>query len=124
MQRKSKLKPKRLKFILEYLIDFDGTSAAIRAGYSEHSARFIAHQLMLNPEVKAEYEKRYAEYKKKYEIRREGIVADLYELKNKCKNDDDRAHLVKTLDILNKMAGQYTVNTNINLNSEQPLFPD
>jgi phage terminase small subunit len=41
------------RFVEEYLIDCKGTAAAVRAGYSPKSARFIAYELKQNPEVKA-----------------------------------------------------------------------
>lgn len=123
MQRRSKLKPRRIKFIEEYLKDFDGTAAAIRAGYSAHSARFIASELLANTEVKAEYEIRLAEYKKKNEVRREKVLDKLNELVERCEADDDRTHLIKSLDMMNKMAGQY-VQTVITKTEDQPLFPE
>jgi len=45
------LSKKRELFVIEYLIDFNGSAAAIRAGYSPHSARQIAHKLLQLPEV-------------------------------------------------------------------------
>jgi phage terminase small subunit len=123
MQRRSKLKPRRIKFIEEYLKDFDGTAAAIRAGYSAHSARFIASELLANTEVKAEYEIRLAEYKKKNEVRREKVLDKLNKLVERCEEDDDRTHLIKSLDMMNKMAGQY-VQTVITKTEDQPLFPE
>jgi phage terminase small subunit len=41
-----KLTPKQRAFIAEYLKDFNGTQAAIRAGYSERTARQIANKLL------------------------------------------------------------------------------
>jgi phage terminase small subunit len=123
MQRRSNLKPKRIKFIQEYLKDFDGTASAIRAGYSEHTARFIASRLLANPDVKAEYEIRLAEYKKKNEVRREKVLDKLNKLVERCEEDDDRTHLIKSLDMMNKMAGQY-VHTVITTTNDQPLFPE
>lgn len=38
------LTPKQEQFCIEYLIDFNGTAAAIRAGYSPKTARQIAAQ--------------------------------------------------------------------------------
>lgn len=40
----SKLTPKQARFIEEYLVDLNATQAAIRAGYSEKTARQIAEQ--------------------------------------------------------------------------------
>lgn len=123
MTRHQRLKAKRLKFIEEYLKDFDGQAAAIRAGYSAHSARFLASQLLANKDVKAELNQRMKENKAKNEIRRDFIVEKLMKLIAECESDKDRKHLTKALEMLNKMSGQYT-HTVVNLNPEQPLFPD
>ena len=49
----SDLTPRQERFIQEYLVDLNGTQAAIRAGYSEHTATAIAWELLRNPEVEA-----------------------------------------------------------------------
>lgn len=41
-------------FCLEYIVDFNGTQAAIRAGYSAKSARAIASELLTKPNIQAE----------------------------------------------------------------------
>lgn len=45
------LTDKQLAFCFEYAIDFNGSQAAQRAGYSPDSARFIARDLLKKPEV-------------------------------------------------------------------------
>ncbi len=52
------LKGKRLKFVDEYLKDFNGTQAAISAGYSTKTATVTASKLLANDEVSAEIKKR------------------------------------------------------------------
>jgi phage terminase small subunit len=47
------LSPKRRRFVEEYLIDMNGAQAAIRAGYSAHSAKEIASELLTFPNVAA-----------------------------------------------------------------------
>jgi phage terminase small subunit len=123
MERRSNLKLKRSRFIDEYILSFDGKAAAIKAGYSEHTAKVIASQLLANAEVKAEFEIRYAAYKKKNEVRREKVLDKLNKLVERCEEDDDRTHLIKSLDMMNKMAGQY-VQTVITKTEDQPLFPE
>jgi len=44
--------PKETRFIEEYLIDQNGTQAAIRAKFSEKSARTIACDLLIKPYIK------------------------------------------------------------------------
>lgn len=45
--------PKQERFVAEYLIDLNATQAAIRAGYSAHSAESIGLQLLRKTEVSA-----------------------------------------------------------------------
>jgi len=42
---------KQRDFVNEYLKDYNGTAAAIRAGYSERSAHVIAHDLLKHPKI-------------------------------------------------------------------------
>lgn len=46
-----KLSPKQHKFVAEYLIDLNGTQAAVRAGYSPKSAEMQASRLLRNVKV-------------------------------------------------------------------------
>lgn len=55
------LTPLQRLFVLEYLKDFNGTQAAIRAGYSEKTASQIAYELLQNPLVLAQIEKEKAQ---------------------------------------------------------------
>ena len=41
-----KLTAKQIRFVDEYLVDFNGTQAAIRAGYSEKTAAATATGLL------------------------------------------------------------------------------
>ena len=47
----SHLTPKQQKFFKEYLVDMNGTQAAIRAGYSKKTAKSIASALLKRSEV-------------------------------------------------------------------------
>lgn len=50
------LTPKQQRFVQEYLLDLNGTQAAIRAGYSERSAEVQASRLLRNAQVSAAIE--------------------------------------------------------------------
>lgn len=60
----AKLTAKQQRFCDEYLIDLDGTKAAIRAGYSKKTAGVIASENLKKPNIK-EYIKKRMEEKKK-----------------------------------------------------------
>ena len=49
---KRRLSRKQKLFVDEYLVDFNATQAAIRAGYSTKSARWIASRSLRNPAVR------------------------------------------------------------------------
>lgn len=48
------ISPRRAAFAREYMVDHNGTQAAIRAGYSQRTAKQIGHQLLTFPDVQAE----------------------------------------------------------------------
>ena len=54
---KDDLTPKQQAFSREYLVDFNATQAAIRAGYSEKTANEQAARLLVNVSVQAEIQK-------------------------------------------------------------------
>ena len=47
----SKLTAKQQRFVDEYLIDLNASQAAVRAGYSEHSARITASKLLTKANI-------------------------------------------------------------------------
>lgn len=47
------LTPKQQRFVAEYLIDLNATQAAIRAGYSEKTAKSIGQENLTKPDIKA-----------------------------------------------------------------------
>lgn len=47
----SQLTAKQERFVQEYLIDLNATQAAIRAGYSEHTARSIGQENLTKPDI-------------------------------------------------------------------------
>lgn len=56
-----KMTAKQKRFCDEYLIDLNATQAAIRAGYSEKTAKQIGQENLTKPDLKEYIEKRMAE---------------------------------------------------------------
>ena len=67
----AKLTAKQEMFVQEYLIDLNATQAAIRAGYSPHTAKDIGCENLSKPNIRACIDKALAE-----RSRRTGINAD------------------------------------------------
>lgn len=62
---KNGMTEKQKRFADEYLIDLNGTQAAIRAGYSAKTAFSIQNQLLKNPLIREYVDKRMEEKNKK-----------------------------------------------------------
>jgi phage terminase small subunit len=74
------LTPKQRAFVREYLVDRNGTAAAVRAGYSPHTANEQSSELLAKPNIKelvAEREQRLAEAA---EVDATLVISELYKL--------------------------------------------
>lgn len=60
----AKMTEKQKRFCDEYLIDLNATQAAIRAGYSENTARQIANENLTKPYIRQYIDERLAEKEK------------------------------------------------------------
>jgi phage terminase small subunit len=74
------LTAKQQRFVDEYLIDLNATQAAIRAGYSESTARAIGHENLTKPDIAAEIEKRQSLLQEKTEMTQEWVLNKYKEL--------------------------------------------
>lgn len=72
-----KLPPMQDRFVDEWLIDFNGTQAAIRAGYSERSARSIAGRLLTKDNIQREIARRQKDLQRRTEISQDRVVKEL-----------------------------------------------
>lgn len=79
-----KLTDKQEAFVREYLVDLNGTQAAIRAGYSEKTARQIAAENLSKPYILTRIEELQAERSKKLEIDAEWVLNRLVQISDRC----------------------------------------
>ncbi|MBS4799358.1 MAG: terminase small subunit [Stenotrophomonas maltophilia] len=71
------LTPKQQRFVLEYLKDQNGTQAAIRAGYSESTARQQGSRLLTDARVLAAVRAGQKKVAKKAEVTVDSLMAEL-----------------------------------------------
>ena len=74
------LTPKQLRFVEAYLLEPNGTQAAISAGYSPNSAAVEASRLLTNPKVVAELAERRRVLEIKTGITPERVLSELAKL--------------------------------------------
>ena len=71
---------RRQRFAREYVIDLNGTRAAIAAGYSERTAAAQASQLLTNRNVRALVDRFTSERASKLEVRAEKVLEEIARL--------------------------------------------
>ena len=71
------LTPKQARFVEEYLVDLNATQAAIRAGYSERSARKQGHDNLKNPRIEAAITAAQAARSERTQITADQVVSEL-----------------------------------------------
>jgi phage terminase small subunit len=78
------LNEKQKRFCQEYLIDLNGTQAAIRAGYAESGARVQANRMLTNDNIQQYIQELQEGIQKRNQITIDEIMSDLIEVKNRC----------------------------------------
>lgn len=71
------LTPKQARFAAEYVVDLNGTQAAIRAGYAEKGAEVRASGLLRIGKVKAEIDRLVKQREARTEISQDRVVKEL-----------------------------------------------
>ena len=105
------LTAKQARFVQEYLVDGNGTAAAIRAGYSPHSARELGSETLQKPAVSAALRKRQAEISAGLEITRVGVIQGFLDAFEMAKTDRNPAVMVSAASSIAKLLGFYAVET-------------
>ena len=78
------LNEKQKQFCNEYLIDFNGTQAAIRAGYSPKSAYSTANENLRKPEIQSYLKELIENRNERTKITQDDVIKDIIEVKNRC----------------------------------------
>jgi phage terminase small subunit len=104
-----KLNDKHNVFIDEYIKGTGAYKAYLKAYPTSKAstARSSAAILMTRPIIQEEIARRKEELRERANIKKEDIVNKLLELIERCESDDDRHHIIKAYDMINKMTGTY-----------------
>lgn len=71
------LTPRQAAFVQEYLVDRNGAQAAIRAGYSAHTAREIASELLRKPHVSRRLEAAIAQRNARVQVNPDDVLHEM-----------------------------------------------
>ena len=78
------LNEKQKQFCNEYLIDFNGTQAAIRAGYSRKTAYSMANENLRKPDIQRYLKELIERRNELVQITQDEVIRDIIEVKNRC----------------------------------------
>lgn len=139
MEEKKKLTGKQEQFCHEYLVDNCGTQAAIRAGYSEHTANEIAAQNLAKLSIQKRIAELRAEVIEKTKMSPEWVLKRLSDVYEKCMMDKellnkegnptgirkfDSTGANKALELIGKTFGMFIEKSETNNKNETSLSLD
>lgn len=78
-------KKKHERFCQEYVIDYNGAQAAIRAGYEEKNARKQASRLLTNADILARVRELQAEQVERLAVTQDYVITQLVDTYNSCR---------------------------------------
>ena len=84
MDKKKKLTVKQKNFINEYLVDFNASKAALRAGYSEHTAFRIGQENLHKPTIMQEISKSIDARQNRTKITADYVLNGFREIAERC----------------------------------------
>lgn len=90
------LTPKQSAFCREYLVDLNGTQAAIRAGYSPKTANEQAARLLANVSVRSHVQKLMDERVERVARSADDVLRDLHKIKEVNMRETDDGEMVNS----------------------------
>lgn len=103
----SSLTPKQKRFVAEYIVDSNATQAAIRAGYSAHTANEQGSRLLANASVRNALSLAQEKVAAKLEITAEKVLRDIERTRRRALDADDYSAALKASDMQAKHVGLY-----------------
>mgnify|MGYP002508964651 CR=1 FL=1 len=100
-----KLTPKQAAFVHEYLVDLNATQAAIRAGYSEKTARSVAAENLAKPNIQQAIQEARDAREKRSMITVEWVLAQIASIAQD--EEAQQRDRLKALELLGKHLGMW-----------------
>ncbi len=101
------MRDRRRRFVQEYLIDMNGTQAAIRAGYARSGAHTEANRLLAAPEVRVMVAEGQKALQERTEVTQEYVVRNLKEVAERCIELGEFTAATRALELLGKHIGMF-----------------
>jgi phage terminase small subunit len=107
MAKPDELTPKQAAFVREYLVDHNGTQAAIRAGYSAKTAASQAERLLRNVDIRAAVDAAQTKIAEKTETDAEWVRRRLKEEADDFSEFSSHSARIKAIELVGKINGVF-----------------
>jgi len=84
----AKLNEKQKKFCKEYVLDFNATQAAIRAGYSKKTASVIGYENLRKPQIQEYFKKLMKKPLEKADVSIDNVLNYAVEIRSRCMTEE------------------------------------
>ena len=101
----AKLTQRQEKFCREYVVSYNATQAAIKAGYSEKTARSMGSENLTKPDILARVRELQEDSLKALGLSEARIVTEIYSTYEGAKAAGNFKAALKALELLGKRAG-------------------
>jgi phage terminase small subunit len=103
------LTSKQKCFVEEYLIDLNATQAAIRAGYSEKTARSQGQRMLTNVDIAAAIARAQGDRTERTNITQDYVLESIFSAMERCKKADsfNATGVFKGAELLGKHLGMF-----------------
>lgn len=102
-----KLSPKEERFCREYVIDYNGTQAAIRSGYKAKDAAVRASKMLRKDKVAARVRELQQEMAQRLALSQDYVVIELMKTYKECKDSEDSKNALRALELMGKHLGMF-----------------
>ncbi len=101
------LSPQQARFVEQFVLHGQGRQAALEAGYAESSAKVSASRLLRSKRVQEALAARGADARAKFDITRDGLVAELLRAVDLARERGDPMAMVAAARELGRLCGFY-----------------
>jgi len=114
----SKLTSKQQRFCREYLVDLNGTQAAIRAGYSRRTAKQIATENLSKPAIRNWIDEHKRRRAVRTEITVDKVLTDIEDARSRAKDAGNFPAELKAMELQGRHLAMFVDRKELNLQGD------
>jgi phage terminase small subunit len=102
------LPPRQALFVNEYLVDLNATQAALRAGYSAHSAKDTGYKLLHKPEVAEAICRAVEARAERLQLSSQDVLRSILDIRGKAVSDNKLTQALRANELLGRHLKLFT----------------